>query len=150
METVLISACLVGDKARYDGKGKYNPLVKEIMAKYDLLPVCPEVLGGLKTPRMPSEISKDRVVNKLGKDLTKFFNEGASKAFRACDYMHCKKAILQDNSPSCGVHKIHDGSFNDKLIDGSGITTLKLKEKGIECYTIEEFYNLFIKNEEQE
>lgn len=147
METVLISACLVGDKCRYDGKGKYNPLVKEIMEKYDLLPVCPETLGGLKTPRDPSEIKGNEVITSKGKNVTKAYKEGALKAYIPCNYMHVKKAILQENSPSCGVHFIHDGSFNDKLIEGKGITTLKLEEKGIKCYTIEEFYDLFIKNE---
>ena len=66
METVMISACLVGDKVRYDGKGKYNPLVKEILQKYNLLPLCPEVLGGLSIPRDPSEIVKEKVITKNG------------------------------------------------------------------------------------
>ncbi len=147
METVLISACLVGDKCRYDGKGKYNPMVKEIMQKYDLLPICPETLGGLKTPRDPSEIKGDKVISVKGRDVTKYYKEGALKTCNACNYCHVKKAILQDNSPSCGVNNIHDGSFKDKLIEGKGITTRHLEEKGIECYTIEEFYNLFIKDE---
>lgn len=145
MEKVMISACLVGDKVRYDGKGKYNPLVKEILAKYELVPLCPEVLGGLPTPRTPSEIKNDKVINQKGKDVSENFNKGAHTCLQPISFLHIKKAILNENSPSCGVHFIHDGSFKDKLIEGNGITTKLLKEKGIEVYTIEEFYDKFIK-----
>lgn len=148
METVIISACLVGDKVRYDGRGKYNPLVKEILQKYNLLPFCPEVEGGLSIPRVSSEIKNGEVFNKEGKNVTRNFLEGAKKGAMVADYSHVRKAILQERSPSCGVHQIHDGEFKGNLIDGKGIFTQKLIDKGIEVYTIEEFYDKFIKENE--
>lgn len=149
MEKVMISACLVGEKTRYDGKGNYNPLVREILQKYDLIPLCPEVLGGLKTPRLPSEIvSKDKVLNKNGDDVTRYFINGAHTCLQPIYYQHVTKAILTENSPSCGVHFVHNGKFNDELVKGEGFTTKLLKEKGIEVYTIEEFYDKFIKKNE--
>ncbi len=150
METVMISACLVGDKVRYDGKGKYNPLVKEILQKYNLLPLCPEVLGGLSIPRDPSEIVKEKVITKNGKDVTKEYNKGAFLCLNPISFKHVRKAILQDRSPACGVNKIHNGKFDDGLIPGEGILTKKLKENNIECYTIEEFYNKFIKEDKKD
>lgn len=149
MELVLISACLVGDKVRYDGKGKYNPLVKEILQKYDLVPVCPEVLGGMNTPRLPSEILNGKVINNKGIDVTKYFVKGSHIGLKIGKYNYCKKAILQEESPSCGTHLIHDGTFKNKVIEGKGIFTKLLIENGIECYTIDEFYNKFIVNEKK-
>lgn len=149
METVMISACLVGDKVRYDGKGKYNPLVKEILAKYELLPLCPEVLGGLSIPRDKAEIRNDKVMTYKNKDVTNQYNKGAHLCINPIEYKHVKKAILQDRSPACGVHKIHNGKFNDELIDGNGILTRLLISRGIEVYTIEEFYEKFIKKDNQ-
>ncbi len=148
MEVILISACLVGEKTRYDGKGKYNPLVKEILKKYDLLPICPEVLGGLKTPRDPSERINDEVITVNGKNVTKNYHEGALKAYNAANFQHVKKAILQDRSPACGVHQIHNGRFDNGLINGKGVLTELLERKNIVCYTIEEFYERFIKYNE--
>ena len=96
METVLISACLVGDKCRYDGKGKYNPMVKEIMQKYDLLPICPETLGGLKTPRDPSEIKGDkgkRSQTKLWRSHEASPNRACQWYFTASSHFTCKITI---------------------------------------------------------
>lgn len=131
MEKILISACLVGDKVRYDGKGQYNPLIAKLLEKYELVPFCPEVEGGLKTPRTPSEIVKDKVINKAGRDVTRQFKEGASKALNICKYLDIKIAILKDKSPSCGVNEIHNGKFDGKLIKGKGITTTLLEKNGI-------------------
>lgn len=135
MEKILISACLVGDKVRYDGKSQYNPLIKELLEKYELVPFCPEVEGGLKTPRTPSEIVKDKVISKDGKDVTKQYKEGALLALNICKYLHIEKAILKDASPSCGVNEIHNGKFDGKLIKGKGITTRLLEANGITVYS---------------
>ena len=134
MEKILISACLVGDKVRYDGKGQYHPLVKELLEKYELVPFCPEVEGGLKTPRVPSEIVKDKVINKEGKDVTRNFKAGADIALQICKYLSIKVAILKDNSPSCGSTHIHNGKFDNKLIEGKGITANLLERNGIKVY----------------
>ena len=131
MEKILISACLVGDKTRYDGKGNYNPLIEELLKYYELVPFCPEVEGGLSTPRDPSEIVKDKVISKRGRDVTHQFEEGAEKAYNICMYLGIKYAILKDNSPSCGSTSIYDGNFKSKLIKGEGITTKYLRQRGI-------------------
>ena len=131
MEKILISACLVGDKVRYDGKGQYNPLIQELLEKYELVPFCPEVEGGLKTPRTPSEIVGDKVISKAGRDVTHQFFDGAKKALMICQYLNIKIAILKDHSPSCGVNEIHDGKFSGKLIKGKGITAALLEKNGI-------------------
>ena len=132
MEKILISACLVGDKTKYDGKSNYNPLIKELLEYYELVPFCPEVEGGLSIPRDPCEISKDqKVVSSKGRDVTRQFEDGAEKAYNICMYLGIRYAILKDNSPSCGSTSIYDGSFKSRLIKGEGITTKYLKEKGI-------------------
>lgn len=138
MDKVLISACLVGDKVRYDAKGDYNPLIKELLEYVELVPFCAEVSGGLPTPRPKSEIKKDQVINEKGKLVTREFIEGAKKALSLCQYLGVKVAILKENSPSCGVKKIHDGSFKNRLIDGQGVLTKLLIKNGIRVISSEE------------
>jgi len=142
MEKILVSACLVGDKVNYKGQGNYAKDIEKIKELYDLVLFCPEVEGGLKTPRMPSEIKGDFVIREDGKDVTNNFLEGANKALRLCRYLGIKKAILKENSPSCGTHKIHDGSFSGKKISGMGITARVLSSNGIEVYSEEEIDKL--------
>ena len=131
MEKILISACLVGDKTKYDGHSNYNEKIKLLLEKYELVPFCPEVEGGLPTPRKPSERIKDRVKMENGKDVTKNFLTGAELALNICSYLGIKTAVLKDNSPSCGSTEIYDGTFSHKLIKGEGVTTELLRKKGI-------------------
>lgn len=138
MEKILISACLVGDKCKYDGKSNYTPLIEELLKKYELVPFCPEVEGGLPTPRHPSEIQKDVVRMDNGKNVTKNFVTGAELAYNICMYLGIKVAILKENSPSCGSHNVYDGSFTHKLIKGKGITASYLERKGIRVISEEE------------
>lgn len=142
MEKILISACLVGDKVKYDGGSNYNEKVKLLLEKYELVPFCPEVEGGLPTPRVASERQKDRVKMKSGKDVTKNFQQGAELALNICLYLGIKIAILKERSPSCGSKKIHDGTFTNKLIDGEGVTTELLRKKGIKVISEEEIDTL--------
>lgn len=143
MEKILISACLIGDKCRYDGRTNYNPKIKDLLEKYELIPFCPEVEGGLKTPRDPSEIQKDGSIKMVtGRDVTKFYERGAEKALDICLCLGIKIAILKDRSPSCGSKKIHDGSFSGKVIDGEGVTTQLLKRKGIKVISEDEIDTL--------
>ena len=146
MEIILVSACLLGYNTKYNGGNNYNPLIEKIREKYDIIPICPEQLGGLKTPRVPSEIKGDEVYSKENKNVTSNFLEGSRKVANIALYNRIKKAILKEGSPSCGVHNVYDGNFDNKLIEGNGITTKKLKSLGIECYTIEEFYEKYIEN----
>lgn len=131
MEKILISACLVGDKTKYDGHSNYNEKVKLLLEKYELVPFCPEVEGGLPIPRVPSERVKDRVKTKEDKDVTKNFVTGAELALNICLYLGIRVAILKDNSPSCGSNEIYDGTFSNKLIKGEGVTAELLRKKGI-------------------
>lgn len=146
MEIILVSACLLGYNTKYNGGNNYNPLIEKIREKYDIIPICPEQLGGLKTPRVPSEIKGDEVYSKENKNVTSNFLEGSRKVANIALYNRIKKAILKESSPSCGVHNVYDGNFDNKLIEGNGITTKKLKSLGIECYTIKEFYEKYIEN----
>ena len=143
MKKILISACLVGDKVRYDGKGNYHPLIKELLQKYELVPFCSEVEGGLSIPRIPSEIQKDgKVINKNGKDVTNNYLEGAIKAYNLCLYLGIDTVILKDGSPACGVYKIHDGNFKGNKIIGQGITAKYLSSRGIKVYSEDDIESL--------
>ena len=142
MEKILISACLVGDKVKYDGHSNYNDKIKLLLEKYELVPFCPEVEGGLPTPRKPGERIKDRVKMEDGKDVTKNYLRGADLAVNICLYLGIKIAILKENSPSCGSSKIYDGTFSHKLINGEGITTEILRKKGIKVISENEIDTL--------
>ena len=131
MEKVLISACLVGDKVRYDGKGSYDPLVKELLEYVELVPFCAEVEGGLKTPRPKSEIRRNQVINEKGQDVTRNFNEGAKKGLNIVNYLDIKVAILKEHSPSCGVNEVYDGTFKKRLVKGEGYLTRLLRQHGV-------------------
>lgn len=108
---ILISACLLGIPCRYDGKAKPQPWAEALAARHDLVPVCPEQLGGLPTPRTPSERRGDRVVMNTGADVTEQYRRGAEAALRLCRLTGCEAAILKERSPSCGCGEIYDGSF---------------------------------------
>ena len=138
MERILISACLVGDNVKYDGGNNKNPLISKLLEKYELVPFCPEVEGGLPIPRHPAEQRGEQVINDIDEDVTDEFNRGADLALNICLYLKIKKAILKERSPSCGVHSIYDGTFSHKVIAGSGVTAALLKRKGIEVYNEDE------------
>ena len=142
MQKILISACLVGEKCNYKGEGNYNPKIEELREYYDLVLFCPEMEGGMKCPRNPSEIKGNQVVQKDGTDVTRQFELGANKALALCKYLGITKAVLKENSPSCGTHRIHNGYFMDRLIAGMGITARLLKSKGIEVYSENEIDQL--------
>lgn len=129
---ILVSACLLGVACRYDGKSKPDERVIALKEKYNLIPVCPECLGGLASPRNPSEIQGDKVVSKDGTDVTVQYNKGAEETLRIAKMLDCKYAILKEKSPSCGNGKIHNGKFDGGLIDGDGITARLLKENGVQ------------------
>ena len=142
MQKILVSACLVGEKTNYKGQGNYTPEIEQLKEKYDLVLFCPEVEGGLPTPREPSEIKGSQVVHKSGKNVTREFEKGANKALALCKYLGITKAVLKENSPSCGTHMIHNGFFMDRLIPGMGVTARVLKEHGIEVYSEKEIMKL--------
>ncbi len=137
-ENILISACLLGEKCRYDGESKIAPKVIALREKYNLISVCPEVLGGLKTPRVPCEIVKNKVLGKDKTDKTAEYMRGAAAALCLAKENNCKTAILKSKSPSCGKGLIYDGTFSGKLKKGNGVTAKLLAENGIRVLTEEE------------
>ena len=136
---ILVSACLAGINCKYDGKNNENKYVKKLVKEGKAIPVCPEVLGGMKTPRIPCEIIKDKngkkVINKKGKNHTEEFENGALKTLKIARAVKADTAILKSKSPSCGYGKIYDGSFSDEIIKGNGLTTSLLLKNGIDIYT---------------
>lgn len=131
MESILVSACLLGTPCRYDGKSKANPDVLALSESYNLVPVCPEVAGGLPTPRVPSERIGDKVMMKDGRDVTDNYRSGAQEALRLCRLHNIKIAILKERSPSCGKGEIYDGSFSGVLTARGGVTAELLTKEGI-------------------
>lgn len=130
-EKVIVSACLLGENCRYDGKSKEVPEIRKLAKYYSLLPICPEVLGGLRTPRDPSEIVKGKVLSQRGKDVSENYRNGAYWASALARIQKVHLAILKDRSPSCGSTLIHDGSFTGKVIPGKGITAKRLEKEGV-------------------
>ena len=137
-EAILVSACLLGVCCRYDGESKPCPEVTALREKYILLPICPEVDGGLPTPRTPSERVGDKVLMRDGRDVTENYESGAAEALRKAELFGCKKAILKARSPSCGKGQIYDGSFSGTLTDRHGVAAELLLANGIEVYTEDE------------
>ncbi len=142
MENILVSACLLGENCKYNGKNNLNAKVVELKKKFSIIPVCPEVMGGLPTPRVPSEIQGDRVINKEGKDVTEEYNRGALLALELAKKHNCKIAILKEKSPSCGSKFIYDGTFTGAKILDSGVTTKLLRLNGILVYSEDEIDKL--------
>ena len=134
MEKLLVSACLLGMPCRYDGKSKPCDAVIALRDRFELLPVCPEVMGGLPTPRTPSEIQGERVRMRDGTDVTEHYHRGARMALELARSNGCSVAILKEKSPSCGVGRIYDGSFSRTLTEGNGITADVLIDAGIKVY----------------
>lgn len=127
-----VSACLCGFPCRYDGKSKPNEKIKALFDEGRALPVCPEKLGGLTTPRTPCEIQNGRIVSSDGEDRTEAYLLGSQKVLELCKKYKIKKAILKQNSPSCGSTHIYDGTFSKTLIPGEGCTAALLRKNGIE------------------
>ena len=131
MKTILISACLLGCKTRYDGRSVPNEAAIALSKKYHLVPICPEIYGGLPTPRVPSERISDKVMMKDGTDVTENYRRGAEATLALAKMMNAEIAVLKEKSPSCGVGKIYDGTFSGTLTDGYGVTAELLSLNGI-------------------
>lgn len=135
----MVSACLCGEKTRYDGKTSVSEKVKKLVNEGKAIMVCPEVDGGLSVPRLPCEIQKGKVINTACEDMTEYFTSGAIKTLETAKKYGIKKAILKEKSPSCGSSYIYDGTFSKTLIPGEGITSKLLRQYGIEVISDEEF-----------
>jgi uncharacterized protein YbbK (DUF523 family) len=141
MEAVLVSACLRGVPCRFDGRDKASPEIAEVVAGRSVVSFCPEVAGGLATPRRPAELvggdghdvldGTAQVVDDTGRDVTAEFVDGARRALAAARRTGCTEALLMPRSPSCGRGAVYDGSFAGELVPGSGVTAALLERNGI-------------------
>lgn len=136
MQKILVSACLLGIKVRYDGGDclQNASLWAQWQQEERLVAVCPEVAGGLSTPRPPAQIRGIHVVTHEGRDVTQEFHRGAKQALSLCQKHDIKLAILKAKSPSCGNEQIYDGNFTKTLVDGQGITAALLTEHRIRVF----------------
>ncbi len=128
---ILVSACLLGVKCRYDGGCQTDENVLKLAEKHELIPVCPELFGGLGFPRPPVEIRDDGAVTRDETDVTEAFTLGAEETLRLARLLGCRCAVMKERSPSCGFGEIYDGTFSDRLTKGSGLTAALLDKNGI-------------------
>ena len=137
---ILISTCLLGIACKYSGGDNARPaLIAALQAAgHELVPVCPEVYGGLPTPRPPAERIDARVMTVAGADVTAAYRKGAETALQLAKLTGCRVAVLKANSPSCGHGTIYDGTFSGQKIAGNGVTAELLEQNGIRVYTDED------------
>ncbi|UTC48442.1 DUF523 domain-containing protein [Treponema vincentii] len=135
---LIVSACLAGFPCRYDGKKAINTAVQQLVKEGKAIPVCPEQLGGLPTPRLPAEMKAGKVISSDGNDVTEAFEKGAAVVLEIAKQYGCTGALLKARSPSCGKGRIYDGSFSGILIEGNGKTADLLMRNGITVTTEEE------------
>ena len=137
-EKILVSACLLGIDCKYSGGNNLNEKVLEYIKDYEVIPVCPEIMGGLSTPRPPSERIGDKVLNNQGTNVTNEYTKGALETLKLAKLFNVKKALLKAKSPSCGKGKVYDGTFTSTLIEGNGVTVDLLESNGIEVISEQE------------
>lgn len=139
MQNILISACLLGVDCKYNGSNNKldDKIIHSLKEKYNLIPVCPEIMGGLPTPRNPVEITDGKVFDYDGEEFTKEFEKGSKEVLKLAKLYDATIAILKENSPSCGSNYIYDGTFNHKKIKGMGIAARKLSEEYIKLFSEE-------------
>lgn len=141
---ILVSSCLAGINCKYNGKNNLHPFFENLVNSGKAVPICPEQLGGLTTPRIPAEIVKDntgnlRVITKTGTDVTKEYILGAERALAAAKALGITTAVLQSRSPSCGCGAVYDGTFSKNLIIGNGITAELFMKNGIKVFSEEDY-----------
>ncbi|KHS58345.1 MULTISPECIES: DUF523 domain-containing protein [Terrisporobacter] len=145
---MIVSACLVGVNCKYNGGNNDNDKVKEFLKDKQYIIICPEQLGGLTTPRKPSEINQaggkevlignSKVISCENKDVTENFVKGAKESLNIAKIFNCKQALLKEGSPSCGCNLIYDGTFTGKKISGMGVTAALFNENNIEVFSEKE------------
>ena len=126
---IAVSACLLGHDCKYNGGNNRSQKVLDYIEGHEVIPVCPEVTGGMPTPRVPVELKNDSAINRDGEDVTEFFRRGVELTMEKLEGINL--AILQPRSPSCGCKQIYDGSFTKTLIDGKGMFAQALAEADI-------------------
>ena len=131
-EKLLISACLLGENCRYNGGNNYAPAAAALAERFELIPVCPEQLGGLPTPRVPAERVGDRILNRAGEDVTAAFRLGAERALEIALAGGVRRAVLKERSPSCGYGAVYDGTFTSTVVPASGVAAELLEGNGVQ------------------
>jgi len=137
--SILVSACLMGDNCRFDGRNRLRSELPGLLKDDQLIPVCPEVEGGLSIPRPPAEIRGNRVYRENGEDITAQFKQGAEICLEKGRSQAADLAVLKSRSPACGCGHIYDGTFSGTLVKGDGIFTQILKNANIKCISDEDF-----------
>ena len=135
---IMVSACLLGENCKYSGGNNRNEKVLAYVAGHEVIPVCPEVMGGLPTPRVPAEIVQGVVINREGVNVDREYRLGAQKALQIAKEKQIDLAILQSRSTSCGTKEIYDGTFSGKRIAGQGVTARLLSDNGFAVMDAEE------------
>ncbi len=138
MKTLLVSACLLGVRCKYSGGDNLCPQVAALRQQYRLIPVCPEQLGGLPTPRPPAERQGDQIITQDGRDVTPEYQRGAAEALKLARLFACDGAVLKARSPSCGCGEIYDGTFTGTRVPGDGVTASLLRDSGLTVCTEED------------
>ncbi|OUR99962.1 purine-nucleoside phosphorylase [Halobacteriovorax marinus] len=136
-EKIIVSSCLAGFCCRYDGDHKERLDIVKMVQEGLAIPVCPEQLGGLPTPREPAEVQGDKVITKSGADVSAEYERGANEALKMAQIIGAKKAILKSKSPMCGCDLIYDGSYSGQIKSGDGVFTKLLKLNSIEVESID-------------
>ena len=135
---IMVSACLAGENCKYNGGNNRNEKIMQLMEENEVIKVCPEQMGGLPTPRVPSEIRNGVVTARDGRIVDEEFRSGAAKCLEIAMREQPNLIILQSRSPSCGVKQRYDGTFTGRLIDGAGVTAQLLMEHGFRCLNMED------------
>ena len=135
---IMVSACLVGENCKYNGGSNRNEKVLEFIQDQEVILICPEVMGGLPTPRIPAEITGEQVMTRDGRDVTEEYFRGAQLTLELAQKVQPDLIILQSRSPSCGVKQRYDGTFTGTLIEGSGVTARLLTRHGFSVIDVED------------
>ena len=135
---IMVSACLAGENCKYNGGNNRNEKVLQLMTENEVILVCPEQLGGLPTPRVPSEIKDGVVTSRDGRIVDSQFRTGAEKCLEIAMREKPELIVLQSRSPSCGIKQRYDGTFTGTLTDGPGVTAKLLMENGFRCVDVED------------
>ncbi len=135
---IMISSCLLGHNVKYNGGNNKNEALLSLLSGHTVIPVCPEVLGGLPVPRTPAEIVSGEVINRDGESVDEAFRKGAEKALETAERENPDLVILQSRSPSCGVRQIYDGTFSGTLVPGQGVFARMAQEAGLKVIDIED------------
>ncbi len=136
-EIVIVSACLAGIKCRYNATSRSNKKIIKLIKNGKAVPLCPEQLAGLSTPRLPAEIKNRKITDINGHDLTNQYISGAHESLKITKLLGCSRAYLKSKSPMCGCNLIYDGTFSNTLTKGDGIFTKMLKENNIDVISID-------------